>query len=89
MNEQEIKSSIFQLLKRIAPDTEPEKMDPNENIKEALDIDSFDFLQFIVGLDEQFGLETPEKDYGKLTTLNSLLSYVNSMKKENKTSQKI
>ena len=66
MNEQEIKATIFQLLKTIAPDTDPENLDADENIRDALDIDSFDFLQFIVGLDEEFDLKTPEADYGKI-----------------------
>lgn len=78
MNEQDIKTIVFRLLKNIAPDTDPEKLDGDENIREALDIDSFDFLQFVVGLDEQFELKTPEEDYSKITTLNALLSYIGS-----------
>jgi acyl carrier protein len=38
----------FQLLKKIAPETEILK--PDENIRETLNIDSFDALQFIVAL---------------------------------------
>jgi len=76
MNEQEIKQSIFQLLKRIAPETDPSQLKPDENIRETLNIDSFDALQFIVALDEKLGIEIPEEDYGKTTTLKSLLTYV-------------
>lgn len=81
MNEQEIKTIVFRLLKNIAPETDPEELDGDENIREALDIDSFDFLQFIVGLDEQFGLKTQEAEYGKITTLNALLNYIGSTEK--------
>lgn len=76
MNEEEIKKIIFQSLKKIAPDTEPEKLLPDENIRQKLDIDSFDYLQFIVALDEKFGIETPEEDYGKINTLKELLGYL-------------
>jgi len=76
MNEQDIKQTIFQLLKRIAPETEPSQLKPDENIRETLNIDSFDALQFIVALDEKLGIEIPEEDYGKTTTLKSLLTYV-------------
>jgi acyl carrier protein len=76
MNDDEIKKDIFQLLKKIAPDTEPSLLKPDENIREILGIDSFDALQFIIGLSEKLGIEIPEKDYGKTNTLNNLVSYI-------------
>jgi acyl carrier protein len=76
MNEEAAKKTIFQLLKRIAPETEPSQLKPDENIRETLNIDSFDALQFIVALDEKLGIEIPEEDYGKTSTLKSLLSYL-------------
>lgn len=76
MNEQEIKKTIFQLLKQIAPDTEPSNLQPDENIREMLDIDSFDTLQFLVSLNEKLGIEIPEADYGKITTLKTLVNYI-------------
>lgn len=76
MNEEEIKNIIFQLLKKIAPDTEPSALQPDENIREVLNIDSFDSLQFIVSLNEKLGIEIPEEDYGKISTLKSLTGYL-------------
>lgn len=78
MNQQDIKAAIINSLKKIAPDTEPEKLNPDDNIRTTLEIDSFDYLQFIVSIDEQFGIETPEEDYGKIATLSSLTSYLTS-----------
>ena len=63
-------------MKKIAPDTEPEKLQPNDDIRRTLGIDSFDALQFLVALDEHFGIDIPEEDYGKTTTLNSLVDYM-------------
>ncbi len=76
MSEEEIRKTIFQLLKQIAPDTEPSTLLPNENIREILDIDSFDTLQFLVSLNEKLGIEIPEADYGKITTLKTLVNYI-------------
>lgn len=76
MNQEEIKNIIFQLLKKIAPDTEPSALQPDENIREVLNIDSFDSLQFIVSLNEKLGIEIPEEDYGKISTLKSLINYL-------------
>jgi len=81
MKDEEIKQIIFRLLKKIAPDTEPEKLKPDDDIRHTLEIDSFDALQFVIALDEQFGFETPEADYGKISTLNNLLTYINEKKK--------
>lgn len=76
MSEEEIRITIFQLLKKIAPDTEPSTLQPDEKIRETLDIDSFDTLQFLVSLNEKLGIEIPEEDYGKITTLKTLVEYI-------------
>jgi acyl carrier protein len=80
MNEEEIKEIIFQLLKKIAPDTEPSALQPGENIRETLNIDSFDSLQFIVALNKKTGIEIPEEDYGKIASLQALLAYIKNKK---------
>jgi len=76
MKKEEIENIIYNSLKKIAPDTEPSTLSPNDNIREALNIDSFDFLQFIVSLDEKLNIEIPEEDYGKVDTVSSLLNYL-------------
>lgn len=81
MNEPEFKQQVFSILKKIAPDTEPEKLRADENIREALMIDSFDFLRFVTALDKEFGIAIPEEDYGKIGTLEKLLAYIDAKKK--------
>lgn len=77
---EEVLKTIFRLLKNIAPDTEPENLQPDENIRQTLAIDSFDYLQFIVGMDEEFDIQTPEEDYGKIETLGNLVEYISRKK---------
>jgi acyl carrier protein len=81
MNKEETEKIIFQSLKKIAPETEPDTLSPEENIRESLGIDSYDFLQFIVSLNDQLKIEIPEEDYGKITSLHSLTDYVLNKKK--------
>lgn len=76
MTDQEIKNHIYQSLKEIAPDTEPSELKPGDNIRESLNIDSFDFLQFITALDEKLQLNIPEEDYGKIAKLEGLVEYI-------------
>ena len=82
MTEEELKIIIADILKQIAPDTDPAKLLPDDNIREKLEIDSFDALQFIVALDEKLGVETPEQDYGKITTMRTLVDYILEKKKQ-------
>jgi len=80
MKDQELKVTIFEILRKIAPDINPEELEMDDNIREVFGIDSFDFLQFIIGLDDEFGIKTPEEDYGKITTLKALTTYIKSSK---------
>ena len=76
MTEAEIKRAIFDGLGKIAPESEPELLAPDANVRKALDIDSYDFLTFLIGLSEKPGIEVPESDYGKVRTLREMLSYL-------------
>jgi len=80
MKDKEILAVIFQILIKIAPDIDSGTLEMEDNIREELGIDSFDFLQFIIGLDEEFGLKTPEEDYGKIKTLKALIAYIKAAK---------
>jgi len=76
MTETEIRTAIIDGLTQIAPEADFEELSPTENIREELDIDSFDFLNFLIGLDEKLGVEIPESDYEKLVSMKDLISYL-------------
>ena len=82
MKEQEIKTIVFQLLLNIAPEVDPEELEIDDNIQEVLGIDSFDFLQFIIKLEEEFKIKTPEEDYGKIRTLGTLIPYIDKSRRQ-------
>ncbi len=76
MTEAEIKTAIFAGLRQIAPESDPASLRPDQKIRETLDIDSFDFLSFLIGLHETLDVDIPEADYGKLTTLEEMVRYL-------------
>ena len=76
MTETEIRETIIAGLSQIAPEADFEELSPTENIREELDIDSFDFLNFLIGLDDKLGVEIPESDYEKLISMNDLIGYL-------------
>ena len=77
MNEAEIRERIFQIIHRVAPEADLNRLDPNDNLREALDIDSFDFLNVIIGFNEKFGVNVPEADYRQISTLKGMMEYLN------------
>jgi acyl carrier protein len=78
----QIKETIFKLLKNIAPEATPEALGADDDVRETLGIDSYDFLNFMIGLNEVFGVEIPETDYGKLITLNDMIHYISTHTKQ-------
>jgi acyl carrier protein len=76
LHDVEIRELVFRLLHQYAPEADLERLGPGENLREELDIDSFDFLQFLITLNEETGIEIPESDYGRVATLEGLLDYV-------------
>lgn len=76
MKDAEIKETVFQVLRRIAPEADLEALDPGAGLRQALDIDSFDFLNFIIGLHERLGVDIPESSYGQLASLADVIGYL-------------
>ena len=76
MTEAQLKETIFKVLGQIAPEADLSTLGPDDNVRETLDIDSFDHLNFLIGLNEALGVEIPEGDYGQLTTLVDIVPYL-------------
>ena len=77
MTENEVRASVLEILHRIAPEADLDQLDPTQNLREALDIDSFDFLNVLVGVSEKLGVNIPEADYRQVSTLKGMIEYVN------------
>jgi acyl carrier protein len=76
MTEAQIADAVRQGLGMIAPEADLDALAPDVNVRHALDIDSFDFLNFLIGLNETLGVEIPEADYGQLATLTDIVKYL-------------
>lgn len=74
--EKQIEYTMIDLLRSIAPEVDYERLDHTTNLQEALDIDSFDFLNFLIGLEGAMGVSVPEADYGQLVSLHDIVVYV-------------
>ena len=76
MTNEEIRSIVFQTLKTIAPELEESDLKPDRPLRDQVDLDSMDWLNFLVGLHQKLQVEIPESDYRKLTSVNTLIAYL-------------
>jgi acyl carrier protein len=76
MNESELKEIIIAELAKVAPGSDPAALDMEDNLREGLDIDSFDALNFFIAMSERLHIDIPEKDMGKLNTMGEILQYL-------------
>jgi acyl carrier protein len=73
---EEIRSLVLGVLSEIAPEIDPARIDPKMDLREQIEIDSMDFLNFVIGVHERTGVEIPEADYPRLVALDALVDYV-------------
>ena len=71
-----LRELVLEVLGAIAPEADLSRLDPAEDLRDALEIDSMDLLHFAIGLHEQTGIEIPEADYPKIATLAGCLAYL-------------
>jgi len=76
MNKAEAKVLIFELLLEIAPEAELDRLPGNAQMRDELDLDSMDFLDFIAAVHERTGIDIPEAEYGRLATLDDAVAYL-------------
>ena len=78
MNEADIRTILQEELGNVAPEMDLQKLDSTADLREALDIDSMDFLNFIIAVHHRLGVDIPELDYPKLVTLDGAATYLKS-----------
>ena len=76
MSDAKTRSMLIDLLSAIAPEGDFAVLGGNEDLREVLDLDSMDFVNFVVALHERTGLDIPEADYPKLRTLDGAVAYL-------------
>lgn len=76
MNEQELLAGVMAELTSIAPEVDPAELVRTKLLREQVDLDSMDWLNFLIGLHERFKVDIPESDYARLRTLDDLVAYL-------------
>ena len=78
MNDLDVRKVVQEELNNIAPEADIASVDPAADLHEAIDIDSMDFLNFVIAIHRRLGIDIPEIDYPKLVTLNGAFAYIDA-----------
>jgi acyl carrier protein len=76
MSNESVADLVRGALISVAPEAEDQMLDPEVNFRDQLDLDSMDFLNFVIALHEATGVDLPERDYPQLASLNGCIEYL-------------
>ena len=76
MTRDEIRDAVVQALTSVAPEIDPQSLGPDTSFRQEFDLDSMDFLNFVIAVHGRLGVDVPESDYLKLATLNGAVDYL-------------
>lgn len=81
MTRDAIKDLVMEIIADIDEDAEFDDLQPDQPLRDQLDLDSMDFLDIVMELRKRYQLQIPEDDYPQLATLNSCADYLEPLLK--------
>ena len=76
MDEQGLRERVLESLIKVAPDVDRSALDPDINFRDQFEVDSVDFLAFILDLEKRVDTRIPEVDYPKLSSMKGAIAYL-------------
>lgn len=76
MNTDEATRLIFEILGGIAPEVEPATVNRHDDLTEQLDLDSMDYLNWMIGISEATGIDIPQRDLSAFLTIDGAADYL-------------
>ena len=75
---EQIRRHVLRALAEVAPDADVGRLEPRVAFRDQIEIDSLDFLNFVLALEKRLGMRIPEVDYPRLSTLDGCLDHLAS-----------
>lgn len=76
MTQDQARLEVLESLKSVVPEADAESIDPSQPFRDQLDIDSVDYLNFILTLERRLGVRVPEEDYPQMASLNGAMRWL-------------
>lgn len=73
--EEEIRAAVTAALSSMAPESVDVELEPAVNFRDQIEIDSMDFVGFVLALEKELGVKVPELEYPGLSSLDGCVSY--------------
>lgn len=74
----DIRTTLLRVLHQVAPDVDPAGLDPAVPLQDQVDIDSVDFMNIMVGIEEALGVDVPERDYPRVASIDGCVAYLSA-----------
>lgn len=76
MSPDDIRATVREAIETVAPEVAEVPLLPARPLRDQVDLDSMDWLNFLIALHERFKVEIPESDYQRLGTLDEIIAYL-------------
>ncbi len=73
---EELARAVVDALVEVAPDVDAGVLEPGTPFREQFDFDSMDTLNFVTALHRSLGVDVPEVDYPKLSSVAGTVAYL-------------
>ena len=57
-------------------EVEPGDIRPDANLKETLDLDSLDYIDLVVAIEQNFGFKIKPEDFQQMPTVNDFYNFI-------------
>ena len=74
----DLRAVVVATLQQVAPEVEAAELRDAVPLRKQVDLDSMDWLVFLVGLHDELHVDIPEADYAALVTLDDIVTYLAS-----------
>jgi acyl carrier protein len=76
MTRETIREAVVKALTGVAPEIDPASLNADRPFRQEFDLDSMDFLNFVIALHASLNVDVPEADYPRLASLNGAVDYL-------------
>jgi len=76
MKPDEARAAIVAALAEVAPEIDASAINPGVDLTEQLDLDSMDYLNWLLEIHDRTGVDIPERDYPNLMTVAAATEYL-------------
>jgi acyl carrier protein len=76
VNGDEIRKIVLRVLNRVVPESAGEEVDPATPFRDQFEMDSLDFLNFVLAVEKEFGVSVPDAAYPRLGNLDGSVEFI-------------